>query len=87
MTIKDLKKMTDDDNNCKQCKLSVGLTTKVSWLPSKFAIKGKVILIDDAVTGDQDTWTVDEVYGPELPYSYVNERSQDYKRTRRASDI
>ena len=87
MTIKDLKKMGDDDPNCRQCLLEIGWTTKTVWLPSKFAVQGKRLIIDDDITGNKEEWIVYEVYNPELPYSYVNERSQDHKRTRKASDI
>lgn len=82
-----MQTVSTGDYLCRQCQLSYGWTSKTFWIPSKFAIQGKLLLIDDDITGRQEEWTVDEVYGPELPYSYVNDRSQDYKKTREASDI
>lgn len=87
ITVFKINQMNKDDYLCSQCRLSYGWTTKTVWLPTKFAIKGKLLLIDDDMTGNQEEWTVDEVYTPKLPYSYVNDRSQDYKKTREASDI
>ena len=79
--------MGKDDPNCKQCELSVGWKSYTVWLPEKFAVNGKVLIIDNDMTGCKETWTVTEVYSKSLPYSYLNERSQDYKKTREASDI
>lgn len=87
ITVFRVNQISKGDYPCRQCQLSYGWTTKTFWIPSKFAIKGKSLLIDDDMTGIQEEWIVDEVYGPELPYSYVNDRSQDHKRTRKASDI
>lgn len=87
ITIYKVNQISKGDYPCRQCQLSYGWTTKTFWIPSKFAIQGKLLLIDDDMTGRQEEWTVDEVYCPELPYSYINERSQDYKKTREASDI
>jgi hypothetical protein len=54
----------------------------VAYIPSKFAEVGKIIDIDDVAEG----LTVEAVYHS-MPYHVVNERSQDYKKTRQASDI
>lgn len=53
-----------------------------AYIPSEFAVMGRVLDIDDVATGMR----VVDVYHS-LPYSVVNERSQDYKKTRQASDI
>lgn len=54
----------------------------VAYIPSSFAERGRIIDIDDVADG----LTVSEVYHS-MPYHVVNERSQDYKKTRQASDI
>lgn len=60
--------------------------TKVAWIPVKFAVMDKKLIIDDP-NGGREFWTVEAVYGKPISYEEVNERSQDYKRTREASDI
>lgn len=52
------------------------------WLPKKYATIGNVIRID----GFDHNWTVADAW-TELPTAVVLERSQDYKKTRKASDI
>ena len=56
------------------------------WLPAKFAKKDKMLSL--IMEGGHEThgWVVLEVFN-ELPTAVVLERSQDYKRTRKASDI
>ena len=66
----------------KQCLLKKKETTKTSWIPDKFAIKGKFLKFHD-----DDGWEVKEVYSIMLDGDVVNSNSQDYKRTRKASDI
>ena len=75
------------DYRCKQCLLSDGRRTYTAWIPEKFAIEGKIIDIDDDETGSKGRWVVKEVGKASSPYSYVNDRSQDHKRTRKTSDI
>lgn len=55
--------------------------SEVAWIQKKLAIKGQSVKFDDEV------FRVDEVYPGALPWSVVNERGQDYKKTRSASDI
>lgn len=52
------------------------------WLPNKYAKVGMVVDIE----GKGDGWTVKRCY-TELPAAVVIERGQDYKKTRRMSDI
>ena len=66
----------------KQCKLKRENTTTTSWIPVKFAKVGKCVKLKD-----EDGWIVEEVGSLARPYDDVSERSQDYKKTRRASDI
>lgn len=74
------------DYTCQQCRLVNGSMHKTAWIPTKFAVKDKKIEIDDP-NGGREYWVVEDVYGAPVPYYEVNERSQDYKHTREASDI
>lgn len=56
------------------------------FIPSKFAKEGKFVKIKKETQWD-DGWQVQSVYEPEVDESYCIERSQDYQRTRKASDI
>ena len=57
------------------------------WIPSKLAVVGKIIKIKHAVTGAwSEGWRVANVYSVDTTEA-VEDRSQDYKRTRKASDI
>lgn len=70
-------------NTMTQCRMQkVDGSLYTAYIPSKFAIEGKMIDIDDVATGMK----VVNVYHS-LPYDVVNERGQDYKKTRQASDI
>lgn len=58
-----------------------------SWIPKKFAARGKRVKLLDEPSGLwYDGWVVVSA-GVELPTKVVQERGQDYKRTRKASDI
>ena len=78
------------DVEYKQCRLKgdspCDSVCKTVWIPSIHAKVGKPLIIDDPISGSE-RWVVEEVYSKELPYEYINERSQDYKKTREASDI
>ena len=57
-----------------------------AWLPTEKAIVGNYVKIK--IDGEWvDHWKVVEVFEPEMPSKYVQEHSQDYKNTRKASDI
>ena len=59
-----------------------------SWLPEKFAVKGKFVELKNRNTGEWvNGWQVISVGDKRLPEDQVTERSQDYKNTRKASDI
>ena len=58
---------------------------QISWIPEKFAIKGKHLeLLENDVW--ENGWQVVGVGGRKKSKD-VNFESQNYKRTRRASDI
>jgi len=64
--------------------------TQMLWIPTKFATEGRHIgLREKTVQGGaywDEGWVVDKIFTT-MPSSYVLERSQDYKKTREASDI
>ena len=67
--------------NVTQCTLQKQNTSQTAWIPSKFAQKGKFVKIKD-----DNGWEVTST-GATRSYSEMNKRSQDYKKTRSASDI
>ena len=76
----------------KQCMMERKIGDKTekttSWIPEKFAVKGKVIKLENRETGEQtDGWEVTMVGYRRKESKEVIERSQDYKKTRKASDI
>lgn len=71
----------------KQCKLTRGDTVTHSWLPEKFAKKGKVVKIRDRDADWSDGWTVERVGTMRLPGSIVSVLENVHSRTRKHSDI
>lgn len=66
---------------------SINTWKMIVWIPEEFAHVDNVIKIRDE--NDRELWNnyiVREVFNS-LPSKYVMERSQDYKRTRDASDV
>ena len=70
----------------RQCKLRRGNSFTTTWIPEKYAKKGKYLKLknDDVWV---DGWLVTEVGENRKPEELVKERSQDYKQQRKASDI
>lgn len=78
-------------NTMRQCKVSKatiegGAFMQVVWLPTKFAVPNTYVKVKVAGEWD-DHWHVDEVFGPEVPETEVAERSRDFTKTRKASDV
>jgi len=73
-----------------QCQLRRDNQQQMLWIPTKFAIEGRHIgLREKTIQGGaywDEGWTVKKTFTT-MPSSYVLERSQDYKKTREASDI
>lgn len=70
----------------RQCHLIRGNEHQTSWIPSEIAnVNQTVKLKEDDGTWDEG-WQVTAVFN-ELPYEVVRERGQDYKKTRKASDV
>ncbi len=53
-----------------------------SWIESKFAVKGKKLRI-----GQEEGWEVTNVGNMKVDSKYVEERKNDYRSQRQASDI
>jgi hypothetical protein len=69
----------------RQCRLARGNMRQMAWIPEKFAVEGRYVRLTEAGV-QEDGWQVTGV-GARLAEDYVLERSQDYKHTRRASDV
>ncbi len=66
----------------KQCILRKGTIEQTAWIPVKYAVIGKFVKLNE-----DNGWEIIST-GMEIRSSdYVDDRSQDYKRTRKASDI
>ncbi len=65
-----------------QCSLVRDAVHDICWLPTKFAVVGKVIRIND-----ESGWLVTGVGDLPLPSAYIEERKNDYRTQRRASDV
>lgn len=70
----------------KQCRLTKGTEVQVVWLPEKFAKLNKYLELQED-KGWENGWKVIEVNKTRLDEKNLLERSQDYKKTRQASDI
>jgi len=64
-----------------QCKFKKGNCEQTSWIPEKYAKKGKFLKLKD-----DNGWEVIDVSSA-MEEAQVKERSQDHKKTRLASDI
>ena len=71
------------DYYMRQCQLQRNNVYLVSWIPDKYAIKGNVIGLKKL----EETYEVIQVGQHKMLASVVGERSQDYKNTRKKSDI
>jgi hypothetical protein len=70
-----------------QCELIKGNSHQTCWIPEKYAVVGKYVKIKNNDEWE-DGWKVLESYNQtKLEESVLNERNQDYKKTRKASDI
>lgn len=67
-----------------QCRLSKGKEKQVAWVQKHLAIEGQHVELKD----EDGIWLVDTAYSNVvLPWEEINDRGQNYKRTRDASDI
>ena len=70
----------------KQCTLERGNVVVVSWLPVKFAQKGRYLRLKDGGKWTNG-WLVTEVGSHEVSSEAAREASRNYKHQREASDI
>ena len=68
-----------------QCRLSRGTERTVSWIPKEGAVIGAILRLKE---GDvwEDGWQVTSV-GSELDSKVVQERANDHRRHRKATDV
>ncbi len=79
--------MNANDQLYKQCTLKDKATNglHVAWIKNELAVVGSTVSFKDE---DGNFFIVEKINGETtLPWSEINDRSQDYKRTREASDI
>jgi hypothetical protein len=69
----------------KQCRLTKGNKVQYSWIPTKFAIKNKKLILKNE-NGDWEQWIVDEVYST-VSHKSLKFLEEQHKKTREASDI
>jgi hypothetical protein len=69
-----------------QCRLRRSNTFQVTWIPSKIAVPGNVVNLKEADGSWDEGWEVIETFTG-LEWAVLNERSQDYKKTRKFSDL
>jgi len=73
----------------RQCRLEkktqTGVSEQVSWIPSRYAVVGRILELKEGESWDNG-WQVISA-GAEQDGAYLIDRSQDYKRTRSASDV
>jgi hypothetical protein len=75
----------------KQCNMTKetenGVSNTVSWIPEEYAKVGRILKLKNDDDVWVDGWKVVSASSGRRSYEECNERSQDYKRTRKASDI
>ena len=69
-----------------QCKLQKNNKVTTSWIPTKYVVKGNFVKLKANDTWI-DGWKVIEVFQPSRLSDNIITRSEDYKNTRKASDI
>ena len=62
------------------------LLRRFSWLPEKFAKKGRIVELKTE-HGWDDGWEVIQVFDGRVKAAEMKKRQDDYKNTRKASDI
>lgn len=65
-----------------QCNLAKGNLRDTCWIPSKFAVLGKIIRIKE-----EDGWEVIGVGNMKMASEEIEKRKNDYRTQRQASDI
>ena len=73
-------------NKYQQCLLVKGKRATVSWIPSKFADKGKILRIKKGGVWE-DGWMVLTNYGKKVDEDMLNFLENQYRDTRETSDV
>lgn len=68
-----------------QVHLAKGNQHQMCWIPVRYATVGRALKLKEK-DGWDNGWTVVETFS-KMSEEELSERSQDYKRTRKASDI
>lgn len=85
MPLPDVRKKTND--YMRQCLLRRGTNIQTTWIPEKYAKKGKFLKLKDRNSGEWISgWQIEEIWTRERA-DIVNERSRDHLHQRKASDI
>lgn len=66
----------------RQCTLTKGQTSEVSWIPEQYAVLGKYLRIED-----DNGWKVMTVGATRLAGDYLQARERDYLNHRKVTDI
>ena len=69
-----------------QCRLRRDGSTQVAWIPTEHATVGAILRIKEGAVWEEG-WEVVEAYDLALPSAVVEERSRDYRKHRKATDI
>jgi hypothetical protein len=70
----------------RHCLLQKGDLRQTAWIPEIFAKKNKYLSLKQKDDSWDDGWKIIEI-GTRQSSKYMLERSQDYKLTRKASDV
>ena len=68
----------------RQCKMVSGGIVTYGWIPDRFAILGRTIIMRDM---GPCMWTVVHVGSTRMPQSEVSIQSRDHEHQRRVSDV
>ena len=77
-------KASDNHVQCRPQRVNGVVTT--SWIPQKYAKKGKYLKLKNDDGEWENGWQVIDTFGVR-PTADIMERSQDYKHQREASDV
>lgn len=71
-----------------QCLMERAGINYTAWIPSEFAKIGKIVDLEMETGVWEKGWVVEAAYNNSIrTHTQVVARSQDYKKTRKASDI
>lgn len=80
-------KTTYKQVNLEKSTSEVTTSKTTTYIPTEFATLHRYIKLKDSHGNWEDGWKIVSVSSQEFDATYINERSQDFKNTRKASDI